>query len=172
MESISVERREELLKGCRELLKLELRDHYQVDADMLAAWRDGGFAAIVEAARRWQDQVTADLSAGRAWRRLRVVSEPLSAYHRFAYEFARPGVEAGEDMRYLPRRLVSVVGLPGNDCFVLDHKTAMFNILDGNDVRVDILLSHDGNVVQFCADAFRAAWAMATPHQDYRPASS
>ncbi len=97
-----------------------------------------------------------------------MVSEPLSEYHRFAYIFAGPGVAAGEQMRYLPRRLVSAVPLPGNDCFVLDGQLAMFNVLDGNNNRVDVQLTDNPDVVKFCRDSFEAAWMMATPYPQYQ----
>ena len=51
--------------------------------------------------------------AGRSVRRVRIVSEPLSDYQRWSYSIAYPMVEAGEDIRWVPRRLVSSVALPG-----------------------------------------------------------
>ncbi|MFG1704463.1 DUF6879 family protein [Nonomuraea sp. M3C6] len=168
MESISPERRGELVRNTRHYLKLELRDNYQIDHDLLIAWRRGPSEVLTGPALAWRDRVAHDLSEGRSWQRLRVVSEPLSEYHRFAYEFAGPGVDAGEQMRYLPRRLVSAIPLPGNDCFVLDDQTVMFNVLDGDNNRVDIQLTTDPDVVEFCRDAFEAAWVLAIPYDEYR----
>ncbi|MEV4383972.1 DUF6879 family protein, partial [Streptosporangium sp. NPDC049644] len=42
------------------------------------------------------------------------VSEPLSDYQRWSYSIAHQMVEAGEDIRWVPRRLVSSIPLPGN----------------------------------------------------------
>jgi hypothetical protein len=168
MESISQEQRGELLKKSRHYLKLELRDDYQIDRNLLEAWRRDPSTASSGPALAWRNQVARDLAGGQRWRRLRVVSEPLSEYHRFAYSFAGPGVAAGEQMRYLPRRLVSAIPLPGNDCFVLDDRLAMFNILDGCNDRADIQLTHDPDVVQFCRDSFEAAWVLATPFREYQ----
>lgn len=168
MELISVERRAELLANTRDILKIELRDNYAIDGEHLAAWRSGGFPAIEAAALAWRDMFAADLAAGRVWRRVRVVSEPPSEYTRFAYDFAEPAVESGEDLRWLPRRLVSAMPLPSNDCFVLDGETAMFNVLDGEDNRVEIQVFTEQAAVKFCREAIEAAFAMATPHHQYR----
>ncbi|MBO2452964.1 hypothetical protein J4573_38140 [Actinomadura barringtoniae] len=166
---ISLERRGELLQSAQEILKVELRDNYAADAGNFAAWRTGGFAGIAEVAQQWADTVASDLTEGRTWRRVRVVSEPLSEYQRYAYDFAGPAVAAGEDMRYLPRRLVSVLPLPGNDCFVLDGEVAMFNVLDGRDDRAEFQVYRDSEAVKFCRDAVTAAFAMAIPHHEYQP---
>jgi hypothetical protein len=86
-----------------------------------------------------------------------------------AVRFSGLAVDAGEALRWLPRRLVSTVPLPGNDYMVLDGEIVLFNILDGNDDRVDVHMSADPDVVKFCLDAFERAWELAIPHYDYRP---
>ena len=48
---------------------------------------------------------------GKSVRRARIVSEPLSDYQRWSYSIAHPMVAAGEDIRWVPRRLVSGVRL-------------------------------------------------------------
>jgi hypothetical protein len=44
--------------------------------------------------------------AGKSVRRARVVSEPLSDYQRWPYSIAGPMVAAGEDIRWVPRKLM------------------------------------------------------------------
>jgi len=169
MESISVQRRRELIEQTREQLKLELRDSYKVDQDDLDAWRSGDYEALEISYNGWRDAVAAMAAEGRTLRRVRVVSEPLSEYQQMAVRFSGSAVDAGEDLRWLPRRLTSAIALPGNDCFVLDGKIAMFNVLDGDNDRSEIQLSVDAGVVKFCRDAFETAWSLAVPHRDYRP---
>lgn len=168
MEFISPQRRVELIGRTRHLLKLELRDNYAVDARDLVAWRSGHFDEIQESYGAWRDEVAAWVTAGRTLRRVRVVSEPLSDYQQMAVRFSGTAVDAGEDLRWLPRRLVSTVLLPGNDFFVLDGKTAMFNVLDGADDRAEIQLCDEPDVVSMCLTAFDEAWTLATPHHRYR----
>ncbi|GAA2801756.1 DUF6879 family protein [Kribbella solani] len=168
MESISVQQRRKLITQTRRQLKLELRDSYQVDQQDLEAWRAGDHAALEASYGTWRDEVAAMTSAGRTLRRLRVVSEPLSEYQQMAVRFSGAAVDAGENLRWLPRRLTSTVALPGNDCFVLDEKLAMFNVLDGDNDRFEIQLYDDPRVVAFCLNAFETAWSLATPHCEYR----
>jgi hypothetical protein len=62
------------------------------------------------------------VKARKSVRRARIVSEPLSDYQRWSYSIAYPMVEAGEDIRWVPRRLVSSVALPGNDYYLFDDQ--------------------------------------------------
>lgn len=142
---------------------------YKVDEDDLVAWRSGDYDFLVTSYSGWRDAVAAMTAEGRTLRRVRVVSEPLSEYQQMAVRFSGPAVDAGEDLRWLPRRLVSTIALPGNDCFVLDGRMAMFNVLDGDNDRSEIQLYTEASVVRFCLEAFETAWSLAVPHHEYRP---
>jgi uncharacterized protein DUF6879 len=168
MESISIERRHELYEGAREVLKIELRDYYAINANRIEAWRSGDMETASAGYRTHAANMAADRARGKVFRRVRVVSEPLSEYQRMAVTFSGLGVEQGEDLRWLPRRLVSAVPLPGNDSFVLDGETAMFNLLGGSDERAGVQMSRDPEVVKFCRDAFDIAYSLAIPHGEYR----
>ncbi|MEV5568629.1 DUF6879 family protein [Spirillospora sp. NPDC052269] len=169
MELISAEQRAALLWAGRPFLKLELRDSYAFDAELFDAWRRGDREVMARTVEGWRGKVASEVAAGRRLRRVRVVSEPLSEYQRMAVQISGSAVEAGEELRWLPRRLVSTLPLPGNDCFVLED-LVIFNVLGGSDERVEIQLHRDPDVVEFCQTAFEAAWKLATPHREYRPA--
>ncbi|WP_026414035.1 DUF6879 family protein [Actinomadura oligospora] len=169
MDSISMERRNELIDAAVRVLKLELRDDYGVDQALLAAWRGSGSAAVASFIDQWADDVRVDFARGQRTRRIRVVSEPLSEYQRFIFDIQDAAVDAGEDIRWLPRRFASTLLLPGNDMFVLDEATLMFNVLDGANQCAEIQFADDPGQVKSCLGAFEAAWARAIPHQDYRP---
>ncbi|MFF1817494.1 DUF6879 family protein [Kribbella sp. NPDC058245] len=169
MESISVQRRGELVNQTHDLLKLELRDSYKVDDDDLAAWRAGDYQTLEASYGGWRDVVAGRLAEGKTLRRVRVVSEPLSEYQQMSLRFSGSAVAAGEDLRWLPRRLVSTIALPGNDCFVLEGRMAMFNVLDGDNDRSEIQLYTEPEAVKFCLEAFETAWSIAVPHHEYRP---
>lgn len=168
MELISAEQRSALIWAGRPFLKLELRDSYAIDAELFDAWRDGDKETVSRFVDTWRDKVASEIAAGRRIRRVRVVSEPLSEYQRMAVEISGSAVDAGEELRWLPRRLVSSLPLPGNDCFVLED-LVIFNVLGGNDERAEIQLHRDPDVIRFCRDAFEAAWDIATPHHKYKP---
>jgi hypothetical protein len=169
MELISPQRRGELIAGTRTSLKLELRDNYAVDAAALDAWRCGGAAAARKLVQPYADRLAPKIAAGeKVLRRVKVISEPPSEYMRQALDVAEVLVDAGEDIRWLPRRLTSTLLLPGNDFFLLDGATVIFNVLDGEDGRAEQQLYTEPDVVSACLEAFEAAWKAAVPHRDYR----
>src|SRR5437868_1858632 len=172
MELISPKERAELVNGIsREALHVEMRDNYGIDAELFANWRAGDRDEVPRVLKPWCDRVKAGVAAGKTYRRVCVVSEPLSAYQRWCFE-ATNGlkVEAGEDVRWVPRKRTSTLSLPGNDFWLLDGQAAIFNVFDGIDSRAEMQLYRDPAVVKFCAEAFASLWAVAVPHREYDPA--
>ena len=168
MELISVEERNKLILSARVRLKLELRDRYAVDEVTFDAWRRGDAGTVRERMAATGRRVAAETADGVTQRRIKVISEPASEYMRFAWDISGPLVAAGEDIRWLPRRLTSPLLLPGNDVFVLDGAMAVFNVLDGDDGRVEQQVWTEPEVVKQCQAAFDAAWQVAIPHSGYR----
>ena len=78
-------------------------------------------------------------------------------------------VEAGEDIRWVPRRLVSSVALPGNDFFLFDDRLAVFLLYSGSGLATGKLGSADPAVVRLCRSAFEAVWKLSIPHREYAP---
>jgi hypothetical protein len=170
MESISTERWSNLIDEARDVLKIELRDYYGTDAELFDNWRSGNLDAVTAHYRRWLEYFTTTyVEAGRSFNRVRVVSEPLSDYQRMAVMHSGVTVDAGEGLRWLPRRLISAEALPGNDCLILDGSGVVFNVLDADaGALVEAQYSTESDVVKFCRDAFDRAWNLAVPHDDYR----
>jgi hypothetical protein len=169
MELISPEQRGVLLRDAQDVLKVELLDYYAADVELFLAWKAGNEAAVAASYERLREATKASAQAGYTFRRVRVISEPLSEYQQMALEWSGAAVEAGEGLRWLPRRLVSTVPLPGNDCFVLDGETVMFNVHGGDGLISENQVSRDLDVVKFCRDAIENAWQMAFPHGEYQP---
>jgi hypothetical protein len=169
--SISEAEFDRLLRGFeRESIHLETRDAYGtvVELPHMAKWAAGepdDFAWLDD----WCTTLRAHRAAGRSMRRARIVSEPLSEYQRWSYSIARPMVEAGEDIRWVPRRLVSSIGLPGNDFYLFDGRLVVFLIYSGNGLNVDFQSSTDSTDIDLCRTAFEAVWRFAIPHRDYKP---
>ncbi|MQY06133.1 DUF6879 family protein [Actinomadura macrotermitis] len=170
MESISTERWSNLIDDARDVLKIELRDYYGTDAALFDNWRSGNLDAVTTHYRRWLEYfTTAYVEAGRSFKRVRVVSEPLSDYQRMAVTHSGITVDAGEGLRWLPRRLVSAEAMPGNDCLILDGSAVVFNVLNADaSVLVEAQYSTEPDVVKFCQDAFERAWHLAVAHHEYR----
>jgi hypothetical protein len=109
------------------------------------------------------------VAAGRKLRRARVVSLPLSEYQRWSYSIAYPMVEAGEDIRWVPRREVSSIGLPGNDFYLIDNRLIIFLHYAGNGLATDRVVSTNAGDVRLCQEAFEAVWKLSIPHRDFKP---
>jgi len=108
-------------------------------------------------------------TAGKTLRRARVVSEPLSDYQRWAHSLTAPMVDAGEDIRWVPRDRVSELMFPGNDFWLFDDELLVFLVFAGNGMVVDRPAKTDPNLIARCRASFEAAWALSIPHREYTP---
>ena len=172
MTPVSDEEFSSLLSGgfATEAVHLETRDAYgtAVELPYMAKW------AIKEPddlrwLQGWCATLQDHLKAGRSVRRVRVVSEPLSDYQRWSHSIAWPMVEAGEDIRWVPRQLVSAVGIPGNDFYLFDGQLAVFLLYAGNGLSAGMMKTADTAVTELCRRAFDAVWELSIPHRDYHP---
>ncbi|OEJ57886.1 hypothetical protein BGM19_07820 [Streptomyces agglomeratus] len=164
----------ELLADCRRsAVHLETRDVYGVaeeDADF-AAWRDGWEYDLSDRSSWWNGfhQTVSDaVQRGVVIRRARVVSEPASEYIRYEHSCTPQNLAAGEDVRWLPRRMASDVLLPGNDFWLFDDRILKFGLFSGDGALVGHEMEDAPAVVKSCGDAFENVWARAIPHADYR----
>jgi hypothetical protein len=169
--SITDEEFNSLLRDfARESIHLETRDAYgtAVELPNMAKWVAGEPDDL-----GWLEDWCATLRdharAERPVRRARIVSEPLSDYQRWSHSIADPMVEAGEDIRWVPRRRVSSVALPGNDFYLFDDHLVVFLIYAGNGLAVDKVTSMDPHDLRLCRSAFEEVWSLSIPHRDYKP---
>lgn len=172
MAPVSEEQFEELLQRGfeRETVHLEMRDAYGtvVELPHMAKWA-AGETDDLNWLQGWCTTLREHIRAGRSVRRARIVSEPLSEYQRWSHSIAMPMVEAGEDIRWVPRRLVSSVALPGNDFYLFDDRRAVFLLYGGNGLATGMVSSADPADLRLCRSAFEAVWKLAVPHREYAP---
>ncbi|WP_020519376.1 DUF6879 family protein [Catelliglobosispora koreensis] len=171
MASIGEEEFEQLLRLFeRDSIHMETRDAYgtAIELPHMAMWAAGEHDDL-EWLQDWCATVRGHVSAGREVRRARVVSEPLSEYQRWSHSIAQPMVDAGEDIRWIPRRLISSVALPGNDYYLFDDRLVVFLIYAGNGLAMDRVTSTDPADIRLCRSAFEAVWLHAISHRDYDP---
>jgi hypothetical protein len=162
---------EELLVSFgREALHLEMRDAYgtAVELPHMAKWA-AGEPDDLQWLQGWCTRLGEHVKAGKSVRRARIVSEPLSDYQRWSYSIAYPMVEAGEDIRWVPRSRVSSVALPGNDFYLFDDGLAVFLLYAGNGLATGKLSSADPADIRLCRSAFEAVWKLSIPHCEYAP---
>ena len=153
-----------------ELVHLETRDAYgtAVELPHMAKWA-AGEPDDLEWLQGWCTVLREAVSAGKLVRRARIISEPLSDYQRWSYSIAQSMVDAGEDIRWVPRRLVSSIGIPGNDFYLFDDRLVVFLIYSGNGLNADYQSSTDPDNIHLCRSAFEAVWKLSIPHSDYKP---
>jgi len=155
------------------VLHLEMRDAYAVDDPEFADWKAG--RAFDPADREawwvpwWHGSIQAAVSRGVRVRRARIVSEPVSEYIHFEHDVTYTNVAAGEEVRWLPRRLASDIALPGNDFWLFDERLAVFNHFTGAGQAAGNEVCEVPATLKLCADAFASVWERAVPHEDYRP---
>ena len=163
----------DLCRGIRtSFVHLETRDAYGTEVELphLAKWlraEPDDFAWL----DWWLDMLRGHRAAGRTCRRARIVSEPVSDYQRWTLSHAEMFVDAGEDIRYVPRPSLVSVSLPGSgDFYVFDDRIVLFLHYAGNGTNTAFEVTEDPATVRTCRQAFNTVWALATPFRDYRPA--
>ncbi|WP_405798122.1 DUF6879 family protein [Streptomyces sp. NBC_01506] len=163
----------EMLSDCRRsAVHLEMRDVYGIAAEAaeFEAWRGGDDSSRHDRSGRrrgWLSLVRETVGRGVAVRRARIVSEPVSEYIRFEYEGTALNIEAGESVRWLPRRQASDITLPGNDFWLFDGRTVRFNHFTGDGASAGPEVTDEAAVVALCASAFEAVWQRGIPHDDF-----
>jgi hypothetical protein len=166
---------DELNSLCRGIKKsfvhLETRDSYGTDTELphIEKWRRGE-PDDSDWLDWWLEMLRGHRAAGRTCRRARIVSEPVNEYQQWSLSHAGTFIDAGEDIRYIPRpRLISVM-LPGSgDFYVFDDNLALFLHYAGSGLNVGFEVTDDPQIVQVCRDAFEAVWSLAPPFHEYWP---
>ncbi|WP_034090448.1 DUF6879 family protein [Streptacidiphilus albus] len=165
----------ELLGAARHsAVHLEMRDSYGVadEAENLAAFRRGEWTEAMERVDRqsWLDLVASTIARGVVIRRARIVSEPVTDYIRFEHAGTQMNIDAGEQIRWLPRRQTLGIPLPGSDLWLIDGERVRFNHFtgDGDWAVPGVEDSTDPDVVRLCSTAFEAVWERGIPHADYK----
>ncbi|MGK5639032.1 DUF6879 family protein [Streptomyces sp. URMC 126] len=164
----------EMIAECRRsAVHLEMRDVYGIAAEAaeFEAWKRGDDSSRRDRAgrrRAWLDLVAVSVARGVTLRRARIVSEPVSEYIRFEYAGTALNVEAGESVRWLPRRYASDIALPGNDFWLFDDEVVRFNHFTGDGASAGPEVRREAEVVRLCAAAFEAVGERAVPHDQFK----
>jgi hypothetical protein len=162
----------ELCLGIRKsFVHLETRDAYGTETELpqIAKWKHGEPDDLAWLGW-WLEMLRGHIAAGRTCRRARIVSQPVSEYQRWSMSHVSVFVDAGEDIRYVPRRNLTTVALPGSgDFYVFDDELVLFLHYAGNGLNTAFETTDDPAIVQTCREAFQAVWDLARPFRDYQP---
>lgn len=165
----------ELLRGAHHsAVHLEMRDLYGVgdEAEEIELFARTGQIALDPTARWWPEWlgiVKETLARGVTMRRARIVSEPVTDYIRWEHAVTPLNLDAGEQVRWLPRRNASDIPLPGNDFWLIDGRLAMFHFFTGDGDWADpgFEVTEAPAAVQLCATAFETVWERGVPHEKF-----
>jgi hypothetical protein len=157
-----------LASSTTSVIRLEMRDSYDETVTGFAEWQATGDTSGFDWGSHL-DVVCEAVAQGVRIRRVRVVSEPLSEYLRWEHSCTERNIEAGEDIRWLPRPKAADLMLPGADCWVFDHRVVRWNFQRGDGTNPEeYSFSSDPRTIRDIVAAFEMAWDRATPHADYK----
>lgn len=171
MEEITDDDFQELLRTFKaSSVHLETRDAYgtEIELPYMAKWA-AGEPDDFEWLQDWCSTLRGHAAAGRTVRRAHIVSEPLSDYQRWALTVTPPLVEAGEDIRWVPRRRVSELCIPGNDYYLIDDERVVFLHYAGSGLNTAFTTTTKPETVEMCRMAFDQVWSLSIPHREYEP---
>lgn len=145
---------------------LEMRDVYDTKHPAFQEFLAGGSGRYDMSG--WKNVVSTLVGRGVKMRRVRIVSEPVTDYIRWEHMLTDQNIEAGEDVRWLPRRNAFDLMLPGSDFWLVDGRLIAFNFCtgDGTDTEEEVF-SNDPDVLTRCIASFEQIWERAIPHAEY-----
>lgn len=152
--------------------RLEVRDRYHSDVeDEVVRRYVAGEADDLAWSQAWFDKIRKLTAEGKRFRRVRVVTVPLSAYQECGVVRITPhNVEAGEDIRYLDR--AKAADLPMRDCWLFDTGTPAAHVVTLHFNDTDVFLGAEvtsGEVADLAA-AFEVAFTRALPAAQFAEA--
>lgn len=163
----------DLLAQCTtSAVHLETRDVYAVDEEDtdLKAWRAGALPPATDRAAWWgpfHDAVADAVSRGVTVQRARVISAPATEYIRFEHACTPRNVEAGEDVRWLPRDQALGLLLPAHDFWLFDGHLIRWHHFAGDGTHLRDELDRRPDVAAQTGAVFRAVWDRAVPHREF-----
>ncbi|NEW38194.1 hypothetical protein GV794_18645 [Nocardia cyriacigeorgica] len=165
----------ELFGQCRrEAFHLEVRDSYAVanESEPLRRFLDGE-PDDHEWFEPWARLVRGTTARGVKVTRVRVVTVPHADYQKWLLALTELNVEAGEDIRYLPRHMVDAGEVPLDDFWLLDDDRVVYNLVNERGSAAGAAaMTVDPAVVGHCREVRERLWPLATPYADYISAVS
>ncbi|MEO3854774.1 DUF6879 family protein [Acrocarpospora sp. B8E8] len=150
--------------------RLEVRDRYNMPDEQ------EGFQLFLQglpdpdeerSMRPWCEMIQAATSDGKRFERVRVVSEPHTDYIRYEIAGTHLNIDAGEDIRYLPRSRARSLDLPDHDYWMFDSRKVAVLHFDYDDQLLGAEMITDPDVVVQHCYWRDVAWHHAIPHFTY-----
>jgi transcriptional regulator with XRE-family HTH domain len=147
---------------------LEVEDSYHTPEE------SGPFAAFLagesddyEWHSSWLDLVQEVTKDGKRIERVRIVTVPHVDYTRWGLTIAPLNINAGEDVRWLPRHLTDGMDLTADDFWLIDNERVVFTVFEPGGKFSGGAETVDATIVDRCCRLRDRVWAAAIPHYDY-----
>ncbi|MGY1865270.1 DUF6879 family protein [Nocardia gipuzkoensis] len=115
----------------------------------------------------WTDLVREVTASGIVMRRARVVTEPNVDYTRWGLTVAHRNIEAGEDIRYLPRHQIDPTELSADDFWLFDDNLVSFTTFTPDGAAGGGAVTTDPVIVEYARSVWDRVWDKAVPHAEY-----
>jgi hypothetical protein len=168
MEPLRYEDFKALAAACKRAFHLEQQDTYNVAAE------DEPFGRWLRGEpddhawhQDWLGFLRRATTAGVQVQRVRLVSLPHTAYTRWGIDVARLNVEAGEDIRYLPRHLIDDDELPDEDYWLLDDDQLILSVFSPDGRTGGFAKETDAELLRQCLAVRDRVWDLAVPYARY-----
>jgi hypothetical protein len=147
---------------------LEQRDSYNVAAEdePFRRWLEGepdDYAWHQD----WLTFVRQATAAGVEIQRVRLASVPHSDYIRWGLDVSPLNIEAGEDIRYLPRHLTEDIELPAEDFWLLDDDALILSVFSADGRTGSFARATDPALLRQCLAVRDQTWERAVPFAQY-----
>lgn len=157
-----------LFRSSSRAFHLELRDSYNVarEDEPFRKWL-AGEVDNYEWRQPWLSFIREVTASGIAVQRVRIATVPHTDYFRWEVALTPQNIDAGEDVRFLPRHLADGVALPSDDCWLFDDEKLVLSIFtpDGRDGA--FVRDTDTRRTADYRTARDQIWARAVPYGEY-----
>ncbi|AHH22124.1 hypothetical protein NONO_c73680 [Nocardia nova SH22a] len=169
MEHLTFDNLADAFRTHRRAFHLEVRDDYSGvpgESDRVRRFL-AGESQDPAASATWHALMREAVGAGCAVQRVRVITEPHGDYARFSVGTTAANLEAGEDIRWLPRQ-GAPSDLPEDDWWLFDDALAAFTVFnpDGS-VQPGWAATSDPAITAHLALTRDMLWSKAIPHTEY-----
>lgn len=168
MEPLSYDAFKSLVCSRKRAFHLEQRDTYNVAAEdeAFGRWLRGepdDYAWHQD----WLSFLRQATAAGVTVQRVRLALVPHTAYVRWGLAVSPLNIEAGEDIRYLPRHLTTGIELPEEDYWLLDDDTLILSVFSADGRTGGFAYEPDPELRRQCLAVRDQVWGRAVPYAQY-----
>ena len=168
MEPLKYEDFKALACSSKRAFHLEQRDTYNVAAEdePFGRWLRGELDDYTWHAD-WLNFLRQAMATGVQIQRVRLASIPHTDYIRWGLAVSPLNIEAGEDIRYLPRHLTTDIELPDEDYWLLDDDTLILSVFSDDGRTGGFACESSPELLSQCLVVRDQVWDRAIPYAQY-----